>query len=128
MYAIGEGTVLVNKHEAGGYGHYIMIEHTLTNGEKVYSLYGHLQEDAAPRQAEGVAFTSPAVGTEIVGEDVVIGKEGETGYAGVPHVHFEVKKTSELGLYSMINTHNLHGYFYDPYTFIRDPNNRYLPV
>jgi hypothetical protein len=28
----------------------------------------------------------------------------------------------------MVNTYNLNDYFYDPYTFIRDPNNLYVPV
>jgi LysM repeat protein len=122
VYAIGEGTVLVNQQDPTGYGHYMMIEHTLTTGPKVYSLYGHMQLDDA-------SFTSPPVGAKIEGQDVVIGKEGETGYAGgVPHLHFEIKKTAQLGLYSMINTYNLNDYFYDPYTFIRDPDNLYVPV
>jgi murein DD-endopeptidase MepM/ murein hydrolase activator NlpD len=119
VYAIGGGTVVINKQDPTGYGHYIMIEHTLPSQEKVYSLYGHLMYDDD-------AFQSPLVGAKLRGEDIVIGKEGDTGYAGVPHVHFEVKKTSQLGLYSMITTYNLNEYFYDPYTFIRQ--NRYLPV
>jgi hypothetical protein len=43
-------------------------------------------------------------------------------------VHFEIKKSAELGLYSMITSYNLTQYFYDPYTFIRDPNNLFVPV
>jgi LysM repeat protein len=121
VHAIGEGTVLINKQDPTGYGHYIMIEHTLTTGGKVYSLYGHMMYDDE-------AFQSPLVGTKLRGRDIVIGKEGDTGYAGVPHVHFEIKKTSELGLYSMITTYNLNDYFYDPYTFIRDVSNLYVPV
>jgi murein DD-endopeptidase MepM/ murein hydrolase activator NlpD len=121
VYAIGEGTVVVNRQEPTGYGHYVMIEHELTSGEKVYSLYGHLAPDDE-------SFTSPPVSFQIRGEDVVIGKEGETGQAGVPHLHFEVKKTGQLGLYPMINEYTLHTYFYDPYTFIRDPDNCYVPV
>jgi murein DD-endopeptidase MepM/ murein hydrolase activator NlpD len=119
VYTIGEGTVLINKQDPTGYGHYIMVEHTLVSGEQVYSLYGHLMYDDE-------AFQSPLVGTKLRGEDIVIGKEGDTGYAGVPHVHFEVKKTSQLGLYAMITTYNLHDHFYDPYTFIAQ--NRCLPV
>jgi len=124
VYAIGEGIVLVNKHDANGYGHYIMIEHTLAGtGAQVYSLYGHLEHDAS----NGTEFRSPAVGTRLRGENIQIGHEGQTGYAGgLAHVHFEVKKTADLGLYAMINTHNLRDYFYDPYTFI--PQNTFLPV
>jgi hypothetical protein len=121
VYAIGEGTVIVNRFDARGYGHYLMIEHRLTTGQKVWSLYGHLQVDDQ-------TFTSPRVGAKIEGEDVVIGKEGETGAAGVPHVHFEMKKSDELSLYPMINEFNLRDYFYDPYDFIRDPKHRCLPV
>ena len=121
VYAVGEGIVLVNRQDPTGYGHYIMIEHTLTTGEEVYSLYAHLQHD-------NVSFTSPPVGTEIKGQDVVIGKEGESGCAGIPHLHFEIKKTADLGLYPMLNTYNLHGHFHDPHIFILDPNNLYVPV
>jgi hypothetical protein len=120
VYAIGEGVVVVNRNDPTGYGHYLMIEHTLLTGEKIYSLYAHLAHD-------GASYTTPPVGTEIRGQDVVIGIEGETGYAGVPHVHFEIKATSELGLYAVINPHNLDDYFYDPYTFIEDLNNLYVP-
>ena len=121
VYAVGEGTVLVNKFDAKGYGHYIVIGHTLASGRLVYSLYGHLQLDDE-------SFTTPPVNTKISGMDVVIGKEGETGYAGVPHVHFEIKKTDELGLYSRLNVYNLYDCFYDPYTFIDNPFNLCMPV
>ena len=121
VYAIGEGVVLVNKQDPTGYGHYIMIEHTLTTGDKVYSLYGHMMYDDD-------TFQSPLIGTKLQGQDIVIGKEGETGYAGVPHLHVEIKKTPELGLYAMITTYNLHDHFDDPYTFIRDVNNLCVPV
>jgi murein DD-endopeptidase MepM/ murein hydrolase activator NlpD len=121
VYAIGEGIVLVNKHNPGGYGHYILIEHTLARtGAQVFSLYGHLQSDAE----NGSGFRSPSVGTRLRGENIQIGLEGQTGHAGgLSHVHFEVKRTSELALYGMINTHNLRDYFHDPYTFI--PRNEF---
>jgi len=124
VYAIGEGIVLANKQNPEGYGHYIMIEHTLAGtGNQVFSLYGHLQSDPD----DGSGFQSPPVGSKLRGENVQIGLEGQTGYAGgLPHVHFEVKRTPELGLYGMINTHNLRDYFDDPYTFI--PQHRFLPI
>ena len=66
-------------------------------------------------------------GTRLRGKNIQIGLEGQTGYAGgLPHVHFEIKKTAELGLYGMINAHNLRDYFYDPYTFI--PENRFAAL
>jgi hypothetical protein len=122
VFAIGGGTVVVNQQDRRGYGHYLVIEHTLTTGDKIWSLYGHLQDDDA-------SFASPPVGTLIRGENVIIGREGETGASGgLPHVHFEIKKTGDLGLYPMINDMNLPTYFHDPYTFIRDPDNLYVPV
>jgi murein DD-endopeptidase MepM/ murein hydrolase activator NlpD len=123
VYAIGEGIVLVNQDDDRGYGHYLMIEHMLVGaGNPVYSLYGHLERDAS----NGTGFRTPAVGTRLRGEKIQIGCEGVTGNAGgLAHVHFELKKTPELGLYAMINTHNLHDYFYDPYTFI--PQNAFRP-
>jgi len=121
VYAAGEGTMLVNRFDATGYGHYLVIGHTLASGRAVYSLYGHLQLDDD-------SFTTPPVDTKVRGTDMVIGKEGETGYAGVPHVHFEIKKTDELGLYSGLNTYNLYDCFYDPYTFIDNPYNLCMPV
>ena len=129
VYAIGEGIVLVNQHDANGYGHYLLIEHTLAGtGAPVYSLYGHLQPDPDPtKRGDGSEFRSPEVGTMLRGENVQIGREGQTGYAGgLPHVHFEVKKTPDLGLYAMINTLNLRDYFYDPYTFI--PQHAFVPI
>jgi peptidase M23-like protein/LysM domain-containing protein len=121
VYAIGEGTVLVNRQDPRGYGHYLVIEHALATGEKVYSLYAHLMYDDE-------AFQSPLVGTQLKGKDIVIGKEGETGYAGVPHLHFEIKRTAELDLYATITTYNIDDYFHDPYTFVQDPDNRCIPV
>ena len=121
VYAIGEGTVIYNRNDPTGYGHYIVIEHMLTIDRPVYSLYGHLRPDEE-------AFTTPEPGTQIRGENIVIGREGATGYAGVPHLHFEIKKTTDLGLYPRLNWYNLHEFFYDPYTFIRNPNALCLPV
>lgn len=121
VYAIGEGRVLTNRYDEDGYGHYLMIQHTLITGQHVYSLYGHLKRDDD-------AFRTPPAGTELRGEDIVIGKEGQTGYAGLPHVHFEMKKTPQLGLYAWITTRNLNQFFYEPYSFFRDPANRYRPL
>jgi hypothetical protein len=121
VYAIGEGKVLVNRYEEDGYGHYLMIQHKLIDGRQVYSLYAHLKNDDA-------SFSTPPVGTELRGENIVIGKEGATGYAGLPHLHFEMKKSPQLGLYSWITPRNLEQFYYEPYSFLQGPANRYLPL
>jgi murein DD-endopeptidase MepM/ murein hydrolase activator NlpD len=121
IYAIGEGRVLVNRYDEDGYGHYLMIQHTLITGQHVYSLYAHLKHDDE-------TFRSPPVGTELRGENIVIGKEGVTGYAGLPHLHFEMKKTPQLGLYSWITPRNLTQFYYEPYSFLQDPANRFAPL
>jgi murein DD-endopeptidase MepM/ murein hydrolase activator NlpD len=44
VYAIGNGKIIYAKESGVGWGNVVIIEHTLPNGEKVESLYGHLQE------------------------------------------------------------------------------------
>jgi hypothetical protein len=121
VYAIGEGKVLVNRYEEDGYGHYLMIQHTLTTGQQVYSLYAHLKQDDA-------SLRTPPVGVALRGDDIVIGKEGVTGNAGLPHLHFEMKKSPQLGLYSWITTRNLEQFYYEPYSFLQDPAHRFRPL
>ena len=66
------------KKQLAGYGHYINVEHELSDGNKVYSRYAHLAE--ASTQKEG----------DIVGVDSELGNMGETGFATGPHLHLEV--------------------------------------
>jgi murein DD-endopeptidase MepM/ murein hydrolase activator NlpD len=44
VYAIGNGTITYAKDAGIGWGNVVIIEHTLADGKKVQSLYGHLQE------------------------------------------------------------------------------------
>lgn len=115
VYAVGEGVVIRNSFDPNGYGHYLVIEHRLVNDCSIWTLYAHLANGNLPR-----------IGTRIAGDNVAIGQEGCTGAAGLPHLHFEVKRTAQLGLYSIIDLFNLDKYFINPYTFIR--NEKYLPV
>ena len=112
VYAIGEGVVIANHVDKNGYGHYLMIDHTTSTGLHVYSLYAHLQLDSG-------AFQTPAVGTVLRGLDIVIGYEGQTGAAGgLPHVHWEVKRTDEMGLYTHLSVYSIHRYYYNPIEFV----------
>ncbi len=72
--AAAAGVVMVVAHTAVGYGNYVIVAH----GYGVLTLYGHLLEtDAYPG--------------EVVTQGEQIGREGMTGWATGPHVHFEVR-------------------------------------
>jgi len=72
--AAAAGIVVVVAHTAVGYGNYVIVAH----GYGVLTLYGHLLEtDAYPG--------------EVVTQGEQIGREGMTGWATGPHVHFEVR-------------------------------------
>jgi murein DD-endopeptidase MepM/ murein hydrolase activator NlpD len=80
------GVVVVVAHTAVGYGNYVIVAH----GYGLMTLYGHLLEtDVYPG--------------EVVRQGQVIGKEGATGWATGPHVHFEVR---------------INGQFVDPMRFL----------
>jgi murein DD-endopeptidase MepM/ murein hydrolase activator NlpD len=114
VYAIGEGVVVKVGYDEDGYGHYTMIEHW----PALWSLYAHLS--APPLHWEG---------TRLVGDDIPIGREGYSGAANdIPHLHFELKRTAELGLYPQLTVDNLNEFYYDPYVFLPDPGNVFLPT
>jgi murein DD-endopeptidase MepM/ murein hydrolase activator NlpD len=72
--AAAAGIVIVVAHTSAGYGNYVIVAH----GYGVLTLYGHLLEtDAYPGEA--------------VTQGQMIGREGMTGFATGPHVHFEVR-------------------------------------
>lgn len=87
IHPIGPG-VVIKVGEAGpndgGYGNYIVVEHTLSDGKKVYSLYAHL--------AEKPDFTNG----DKVSVDTVLGDMGSTGHATGRHLHLQIMKNSHL--------------------------------
>lgn len=79
IYAAADGVVKIANYRAGnpwfgGYGNYIMIEHS--NGTQ--TLYAHL------------GAVDVTVGN-VVGKGQTIGKVGNTGRSTGPHLHFEVR-------------------------------------
>lgn len=72
--AFKSGTVIETGHGATGYGSYVKIDH----GGNVTSIYGHLSS------------ITVAVGDKVQAGDQ-IGREGQTGWATGPHVHFEIR-------------------------------------
>ena len=68
------GKVSFIGHLNWGYGNYVMIDH----GNNITSLYGHLSETDVSLE-------------QTVKPGDVIGREGQSGWATGPHVHFEVR-------------------------------------
>ena len=62
----------------GGYGKVVILDHGNYNGSPTTTLYAHLSS------------YNVSVGQYVV-KGQVLGKEGSTGYATGPHVHFEVR-------------------------------------
>lgn len=65
-----------------GWGNYVVVRHTLANGEVIHSLYGHLApKSVAVKRGEVVSAGQP------------LGKVGRTGRASSAHLHLEVRKS-----------------------------------
>lgn len=78
IYAIADGTVILHADEYGGFGNYVVIQHSI-NGQNVQSLYAHMQTGSSPL----------VVGEEIKVGDF-IGLVGDTGNSYGAHLHFEI--------------------------------------
>ena len=81
------------------YGQSVTIEHTIDNGNKVYSFYAHLSEVNV---------------NDVVSEGQIIAKSGDTGNAGYPnvedqHLHFELRSQpgNAIGLNGKINPNEI---------------------
>jgi hypothetical protein len=69
-------------YDKNGYGNYIIVEHTATDGTKFKTLYGHLSS------------VSVSSGTH-VSAGTPIGAIGSTGSSTGPHLHFEFQKDGQ---------------------------------
>lgn len=89
IYSIANGTVVEVGTEGGGesaaFGNYIVIEHLLPDGTKLYSLYAHLSS-MSENIEEGY---SVKIGDQI-------GIMGESGQADGVHLHWEVSYKNEF--------------------------------
>jgi murein DD-endopeptidase MepM/ murein hydrolase activator NlpD len=74
IVAIANGKVAQKGFHPGGFGNYLVIRHDLPSGQRVYSLYAHMQS------------SSPASGAVSQGQQV--GAMGSTGLSSGPHLHF----------------------------------------
>ena len=77
IVAAAGGKVVKNANDTGGYGNYVVIEHT-SGEQKIETLYGHMK---AP---------SPLQVGASVQQGQQIGLVGSTGASTGPHLHFEV--------------------------------------
>jgi murein DD-endopeptidase MepM/ murein hydrolase activator NlpD len=78
VQAIADGVVVETGNPSGTYGVYAVIEHTV-EGQRVTSLYGHMQEKSL----------AVAVGdTVTVGQ--LVGQVGSSGASTGPHLHLSI--------------------------------------
>jgi murein DD-endopeptidase MepM/ murein hydrolase activator NlpD len=78
IYAIADGVVSTHDDATYGFGNSVIIAHTI-NGDRVDSLYAHMQHGSSPLNA-GDAIK--------VGD--FIGLVGDTGASTGAHLHFEI--------------------------------------
>lgn len=82
VFAAANGTITLAKDAGAGWGNVVIIEHTLPDGSKVQTLYGHLETIV---QDKGV-----------VGKRERIGTIGNANGKYLCHLHFEIRDDSCL--------------------------------
>jgi murein DD-endopeptidase MepM/ murein hydrolase activator NlpD len=82
IFAMADGVVTTAEY-AGAYGQHVVITHEI-DGQKVTSLYAHMQSGSSPLQ----------VGQQVKVGDLV-GLVGRTGAATGAHLHFEITLDGE---------------------------------
>ncbi|MET0753098.1 MAG: M23 family metallopeptidase [Pyrinomonadaceae bacterium] len=80
VYAAADGTIVYAKNAGEGWGNVLIIEHNLPNGERVRTLYGHLEK---------ILKTSGEVEKR-----EQIGTIGNAGGRYLCHLHFELREES----------------------------------
>ncbi len=87
IIAVEDGIVSLRTYSPGSsYGNGVEILHTLSNGTKIYTFYGHMKDDTVTCK----------VG-DTVKKGQVIGVMGSTGMSTGDHLHFEVRTKSGYG-------------------------------
>ena len=121
VYACADGIVKLanNVHTgAGNYGGLIIIEHTLANGEKVCSLYGHLDDTKTLVRPDSP--TANVKRGQQIGE---IGRQAPNINGGyVPHLHFGMRCGAFPGEYAS-DPYTTNGWYWAGYG-TRDPRTK----
>lgn len=80
VYATAAGTIVFAGDAGAGWGNLLIIDHVLPSGEKIQSLYGHMQE---------IMVTAGEVKKR-----EQIGKVGNANGRYLCHLHFEIREAS----------------------------------
>lgn len=83
VYATAPGVVIAAAKYGSTWGNIVVIEHTLGNGSKVWSVYGHLED-----------FTV-SVNNVIPSNRTQIGRVGKGDGSLAAHLHFEIRKVQQ---------------------------------
>ena len=78
IQSVADGVVVTAEEDSGGLGVHVVVEHTI-DGEKVRTVYGHMQNGSMAVSAG-----------ETVSRGQQLGLVGNTGASTGPHLHFEV--------------------------------------
>jgi murein DD-endopeptidase MepM/ murein hydrolase activator NlpD len=82
VYAAAAGTVVAAARYGSTWGNIVVIEHTLGDGSRVWSLYGHLED-----------FTVAV--NDDVSRRAQIGRVGKGDGSLAAHLHFEIRRISQ---------------------------------
>ena len=94
VYPIAKGIVKQSQTGSSTYGSVIVMEHTLPDGSKIISIYGHLNKTSVIPLLIGTEIT------DITKPIAKIGYQYENGAPKYPeHLHFGIKKGEYKGLY-----------------------------
>jgi len=85
VYATADGTITYAQDAGPGWGNVVIIEHTLTDGKKLESVYGHMQDI---KKTEGIVNKGEQIGTV-----------GSANGQYLCHLHFELR-TSDCPMWN----------------------------
>lgn len=88
VYAVSHGQIVSARNEGPGWGNVVIIEHSLTNGPRVRSMYAHLD---AISKFSGDVLRGEKIGT--IGRGYFYGRNprGQDVYDYPAHLHFEIR-------------------------------------
>jgi len=121
--APADGKVVLVMNDPGGYGLFTMLQHETPGPEPasisfLYTLFAHLD------------FVACQPG-DILYEGMVVGSQGISGNAGkYSHVHYEVKKSRDLGLIQYLKEfpEDLDTFFFNPATVTSEDGVLFVPL